>query len=182
MRRTTYTKTPIQISADQCVNAQTHINMTCEKGALHHELCLMFHVNTNNLRKKITAFTASRIKIECSRCILYPQGSTGSSTFWSQLKAHISLITTPKISVLKEHWTSKTSIFFISDPIEDLKFNQYRHFQLILLMHFLLMRYFVNSIIFRVSIDYCIVYWNRLWKIENTRNIHITSKVSQCNM
>ena len=31
VRRTPYTRTPIQISADQCVNAQIQIDMTCEK-------------------------------------------------------------------------------------------------------------------------------------------------------
>ena len=34
VKRTPYTRTPIQISADQCVNAQIQINMTCEKKGL----------------------------------------------------------------------------------------------------------------------------------------------------
>ena len=69
---------------------------------------------------------------------------------------------------------------FISKSVEDSKLNQYRNFQLILPMRFHFMRCFVNSIISRVShwLLYCI-YWSRLWKIENTRNIHISSKVSQ---
>ena len=47
---------------------------------------------------------------------------------------------------------------FISDSIEDFKLNQYWNFQLILPMHFHFMRYFVNSIIFRVSyrLMYCV--------------------------
>ena len=40
---------------------------------------------------------------------------------------------------------------FISNSIENFKFNQYQHFQLILPMRFHFTRYFVNSIIFRVS-------------------------------
>ena len=40
---------------------------------------------------------------------------------------------------------------FISNSIEDFKLNQFRNFQLILQIHFHFMRYFVNSIIFRVS-------------------------------
>ena len=47
---------------------------------------------------------------------------------------------------------------FICNSIEDLKLNQYWKFQLILPMHFDFMRYFVNSIIFRVShrLLYCV--------------------------
>ena len=47
---------------------------------------------------------------------------------------------------------------FTSNSIEDLKSNQYRKFQLILSMGFHFMRYFVNSIIFRVShrLLYCV--------------------------
>ena len=37
---------------------------------------------------------------------------------------------------LKGHWTSITSIFFISSSIEDLKSNQYQKFQLILPIRF----------------------------------------------
>ena len=40
---------------------------------------------------------------------------------------------------------------FISNSIEDFKLNQYQKFQLILSMRFHFMRYFVNSIISRVS-------------------------------
>ena len=40
---------------------------------------------------------------------------------------------------------------FISNTIEDSKLNQYRNFQPLLPMCFHFMRYFVNSIIFRVS-------------------------------
>ena len=40
---------------------------------------------------------------------------------------------------------------FIYNSKEYLRLNQYRNFQLILPMHFHFMRYFVNSIIFRVS-------------------------------
>ena len=47
---------------------------------------------------------------------------------------------------------------FICSTIEDFKSNQYRKFQLILPMSFHFMRYFVNSIIFRVShrLLYCV--------------------------
>ena len=46
----------------------------------------------------------------------------------------------------------------ISSSIEGLKLNQYRKFQLILPMRFHFMRYFVNSIIFRVPhrLLYCV--------------------------
>ena len=40
---------------------------------------------------------------------------------------------------------------FIFNSIEEIELNQYRNFQLILSMRFHFMRYFVNSIIFRVS-------------------------------
>ena len=47
---------------------------------------------------------------------------------------------------------------FISSSIEDLKSNQYQKFQLFLPMRFHFMRYFVNSIIFRVPhrLLYCV--------------------------
>ena len=47
---------------------------------------------------------------------------------------------------------------FLSYFIEDFKSNQYQNFQLILPMHFHFLRYFVNSIIFRVSyrLLYCV--------------------------
>ena len=48
-----------------------------------------------------------------------------------------------------------------------------------------IIRYFVNSIIFRVPhrLLYCVfINWSRLWKIENARNIHISSKISQSRM
>ena len=47
---------------------------------------------------------------------------------------------------------------FISYSIENFKLNQYRNFQLILPMHFHFMKFFVNSIIFRVShrLLYCV--------------------------
>ena len=47
---------------------------------------------------------------------------------------------------------------FISNSIEDFRLNRYRNFQLILPMRFHFTRYFVNSIISRVSHRYCIVY------------------------
>ena len=47
---------------------------------------------------------------------------------------------------------------FISYSIEDFKLKQYWNFQLILPLRFHLMRYFVNSIIFKVShrLLYCV--------------------------
>ena len=53
----------------------------------------------------------------------------------------------------------KSNIYlFISSSIKDCKSNSYRKFQLILPMRFHFMRYFVNSIIFRVShrLLYCV--------------------------
>ena len=46
---------------------------------------------------------------------------------------------------------------FISNSLEDFKLNQYRKFQLILPMRFHFMRYFMNSIISRVS--HRLLYW-----------------------
>ena len=70
---------------------------------------------------------------------------------------------------------------FISYSIEDFKLIQYWNFQLILPMRFHFMRYFVNSIISRVShrLLYSVFYWSRLWKIQNARNVPISSKVNQ---
>ena len=69
---------------------------------------------------------------------------------------------------------------FISYSVENFKLHQHPNFQLILPMHFHFMRYFVNSIIFRVSHKLVLcIYWSRLWKIENVRNIHTASKVNQ---
>ena len=65
--------------------------------------------------------------------------------------------------------------------IEDIKLNQYQNFQLILPITFPFMRYFVNIIIFRVShgLLYCIFIEVDFETIENVKNIHISSKVSQ---
>ena len=55
----------------------------------------------------------------------------------------------------------KYNIFlFIPNSIEDLKLSQYQNFQQILPMRFNFMRYFVNSIVFRVShrLLYCVFY------------------------
>ena len=64
----------------------------------------------------------------------------------------------PLMAELKGRWTSITSYLFISNSKEDFKLNQYQNFQLILPMCFHFMRYFVNSIIFRVShrLLYCV--------------------------
>ena len=66
------------------------------------------------------------------------------------------------INILKGALDKYNIYLFISDSIEDIEFSQYQNFQLILPMRFHFMRYFVNSIIFRVShihdIGYCIVY------------------------
>ena len=66
-----------------------------------------------------------------------------------------------KYSFLKGHWTSlqKCNItLFMSNSIEDFKLNHFRNFQLIKQMGFHFMRYFVISIIFRVShrVLYCV--------------------------
>ena len=47
---------------------------------------------------------------------------------------------------------------FISNSTENLKLNQYRNFQLILSVRFHFMKYFVNSVISRVSyrLLYCV--------------------------
>ena len=86
------------------------------------------------------------------------------------------------MSIIIKGALDKYNIYlFTFNSIEDFKSNQYRNFQLILLMRFHFMRYFVISIIYRVShrLLYCKIYWSRLWKIENARNIHISSEVSQ---
>ena len=48
--------------------------------------------------------------------------------------------------------------FFIYNSIEDFKLNHYQNFQLILQMRFQCIKYFVNSIIFRVlhRLLYCV--------------------------
>ena len=51
---------------------------------------------------------------------------------------------------LKENWTNM-HMAFMSNSIENYKINWKQTFQLILLMHFSFMRYFVNSIISKVS-------------------------------
>ena len=87
----------------------------------------------------------------------------------------------PDWQKLKGHSTSITSFLHISNSIQEFKLNSYRNFQLILPIRFHCMWYFVNSVIFRVSqkLLYCAFNWSRLRKIENVRNIHISSKVSQ---
>ena len=55
----------------------------------------------------------------------------------------------------------KSNIYLsTSNSIEDIKSNQNQNFQLILSMHFHFMRYFVISIIFRVShrLLYCVFF------------------------
>ena len=68
----------------------------------------------------------------------------------------------------EKYWGIKTPLkgaldkydicIFILNSIEEFKLNQYRNFQLILPMRFHFMRYFMNSIIFRVShrLLYCV--------------------------
>ena len=70
---------------------------------------------------------------------------------------------------------------FVSNSIEDFKLDLYWNFQLILLMRFHFMRYFVNSIIFRVShrLLYCVFIEVDFEKQKNARNIHISWKVTQ---
>ena len=103
------------------------------------------------------------------------------------LSLHRELITSqtlfsPSINnYLQGHFTSIKSIFFKSNSIEDFELNQYRDFQLILPMRFYLMRYFVNSIMFRVShrLLYCVLfYWSRLLKMAVERKILIFSILS----
>ena len=61
-------------------------------------------------------------------------------------------------AVIKGALDNYNIYFFISNSIEDFKSNQYRNFQPILPMRFHFMRYFVNSIISRVShgLLYCV--------------------------
>ena len=98
---------------------------------------------------------------------------------------HTEIISTQFLwgNVLLKGAFDKYNIYlFISNSIEDIELNQYQNFQLILPMRFYLMRYFVNSIIFRVSVSHRLsmcIYWNWLWIKENARNIHISSKVNQ---
>ena len=76
------------------------------------------------------------------------------NSVWKLLvKTYLVMVTTIKGAL------DKYNIYlFTSNSIEDLKSNQYRKFQLILPMGFHFMRYFVNSIIFRVShrLLYCV--------------------------
>ena len=69
---------------------------------------------------------------------------------------------------------------FISNSVDDFKLNQYRNLQPILPMHFLFMKYFVNSIIFRAShrLLYRVFIEVYFEKIESARNFHISSKVN----
>ena len=79
-----------------------------------------------------------------------------------------------------DKYITSVSLYLIHSNLnftEDFKLNRYQNFQLILQMCFHFMNCFVNSTIFRMFI-----YWSRLWKIENARNIHISSKVSQSRM
>ena len=71
---------------------------------------------------------------------------------------------------------------FVSYSIEDFELNQYWNFQLILPMSFHFMRYFVNSIIFRVSHWLLFLLKLTFKKIENAINIDISSKVNQSRM
>ena len=73
--------------------------------------------------------------------------------------------------------------FYISNSIEDFKLNQYWNFQLISAKAFSFYEVFreqhhLQSVPqARPTVLY--IYWSRLWKIENARNIHISSKVNQ---
>ena len=63
-----------------------------------------------------------------------------------------------KFETLKGALDKYNIYLFISNSIEDIKLNLYQIFQLILPMCFNFMRYFVNSIISRVSnrLLYCV--------------------------
>ena len=73
---------------------------------------------------------------------------------------------------------------FMSYSMEDFKCKQYWKFPLILPMRFHFMQYLVNSIIFRVShrLLYYVFIEADFEKIQNTRNIYISSKVNQSRM
>ena len=62
------------------------------------------------------------------------------------------------VGIIKGALDKYNIYLFISSSIEDLKSNQYQKFQLFLPMRFHFMRYFVNSIIFRVPhrLLYCV--------------------------
>ena len=53
---------------------------------------------------------------------------------------------------LKETLDKSDIFLLISKSIEDIKYNQYQNFQIILLICFHFMRYFMNSIIFGMSV------------------------------
>ena len=88
------------------------------------------------------------------------------------------------IPILKGVLDKYNIYLFISNSIEDFKSNQYRNFQLILPMRFHFMRYFVNSIIYKVShrLLYCVFIEVDFENIESARNIHISSKRSHSRM
>ena len=94
------------------------------------------------------------------------------------------MLTGESVTHLKVALDKYSIYLFVSHSIEDFKLSQYRNFRLILPMHFNFMRYFVNSIIFRVShrLLYCVFIEANFDKIENAMNISISSKVNQSGM
>ena len=80
---------------------------------------------------------------------------------WMSLNTnlHLNCFMRSLVSIkLKGALDKSNKYLFISSSVKDCKSNPYRKFQLILPMHFHFMRYFVYSIIFRVShrLLYCV--------------------------
>ena len=104
------------------------------------------------------------------------------STGLLPIELHVNNLTHRKSIFIKGALDKYNIYHFIYSSIEDLKSNQYWKFQLILPKRFHFMGYFVNSIIFRVPHSVLCIYCSRIWKVENARNIHISSKESQSRM
>ena len=56
-------------------------------------------VNMRHIWLSTALHNSFLLKVVCSHSILIPQCSTGSSTFWCQMKAHTFLIITPKFQL-----------------------------------------------------------------------------------
>ena len=114
-----------------------------------HIVAFTFYVHVTKSPHVLQCYTTPR-SIVASHCVQSDLQMCAGFPFSS-------LYSILLFSSLKGHWTSITSIF-VPNSVENLKLNQYRIFQLILPMRFHFMRYFVNSIISRVShrLLYCV--------------------------
>ena len=87
---------------------------------------------------------------------------------WVQICLQILTLESDDRCNVKEALDKYNVHLLVSYSVEDFKLSQYWPFQLIMTMRYHFIRYFVNSIIFRVSHRLLLyIYWSRLWKIEN---------------